>query len=279
MRRCNGNVSVHRFMRTRESRGGAGITACIAGMQSGGAEQFAPVANLFPGQVSAYSYCGKRFNPDKLIMSIVEDIEPHIGEPIRIVGASMGGTVAPFVVERLRGLYPDLDPALFQIVLVDSPSGADSLFTERARLLAHPLVLKFARRLPSWIKAPVIVPPESEFDVPESLITSPDAYRQVGRQASVERLSGFPLSLFVDKVGWIIRVFDDGSQARACQSLDGMDVTFIRCHSHVNSVNRKTVQHWQDMVDLTLIEVQAAHCGFQQNQPTFDRLFREFAWI
>lgn len=278
MRPCDG-VKVHRFMRTHASRGGPGVTACIAGMQSGGGQQFAPVAHLFPGKVSAYSYCNRQFDADALIMSVVEDLEPHIGEPIRIVGASMGGAVAPFVVERLRGLYPDIDPALLQVVLVDAPSGADSLFTERARLLAHPAVVRIARWLPRWIQAPVIVPPESEFEVPEDLLTSPEAYRRVARNASIERLSGFPLSLFVDKVGWIMRVYEDGSQARACRSLDGLDVTFIRCHSRVNSVNRKTVDNWCRMADFTLIDVNAAHCGFQQNQPTFDRLFREFAWI
>ncbi len=271
MNKFTSGVEKHVFSKTHRSLGGPGVTICLAGMQSHGVDQFASIAYCLPGQVRAYNAYGRRFRPDLIVARATADVRDHVGEPIRVFGASQGGMLTPFLMRELRKYH---DPDLLEAVIVDAPSGLKSIANPRAFLLGSSAMVNAFSALPSCIKAPVIVPPWNHISVPPDMPTNHDNYRWQVQRGARQRLAGFPISLWAEKIHWMIHVSRSGSLARACQSHDGIRTTYIQCLLHNLVVKPSAARDWQSWIDLTLLDVQAAHCAFSQNNWEFVQLLQ-----
>ncbi len=264
-------VEKHVFSRTHRSLGGPGVTVCLAGMQSHGFSQFAPIAHCLPGEVRAYNARGRQFCPNAIINQVVADVRDRVGEPIRVFGTSMGGVMTPFLMRELRKEH---DPALLEAIIVDAPSGLQSLVSNKAFLLGDRRVVGAFSILPSWISAPVIIPPRKHVSIPPDMPTSRDNYLWQFERLAFQRLSGFPISLWAQEIYWMIKVARNGTLARACESHDGIWTTYIRCLLHNISVKPCAARDWQSWIDLTLLDVSATHSGFHQNSWEFTQLLQ-----
>lgn len=264
-------VEKHVFSRTHRSLGGPGVTVCLAGMQSHGFSQFAPIAHCLPGEVRAYNARGRQFRPLSVINQAVVDLRDHVGQPIRVFGTSMGGVMTPFLMRELRKEH---DPALLEAIIVDAPSGLQSLVDYRAFLLGNRRVVGALSALPSWITAPVFIPPRSHVSIPPDMPTSRDNYLWQFERSTVQRLSGFPISLWAQEIYWMIHVARNGTLARACESHEDIWTTYIRCLLHNRAVRSCAAKDWQGWINLTLLDVAATHSGFHQNSWEFIQLLQ-----
>lgn len=268
--------------------GGEGNTVCLCGVLARGADQFNPIADVLPGAVTAYHAEGKKFYAGAFIESVVADlvrIETYGGQ-INLVGASMGGMLAPRVVERFRQECPDIHPDRLKVVLVDAPCGAESLTDGKAKFLGIPPIGGIAVGATSLfgIKVPVgddMLPQPSEITVAPLKVFGEDRYftrdETVDRIRNIAResLSGHDMSMLFDQSRVMVEDGKNGTLARAVKSLSGLDVSYLVCTMGNSPVKQPiAVNWWKPRVEnLRVISVDATHCGFLQNTPQFEDAF------
>ena len=276
------SVEKHKFVKTHASLGGPGVTVGVAGMQSHGSHQFAPIVDSLPGDVLAYNAIGRRFNPEELIDNIVIDLEPYVEneDPVRFVGASMGGMLTPFIIQELRNRYEGVRPETLQALIVDAPSGLESMANRNAYLLGNRAIASALESIPPWVTAPVWLPANNEITVPSTLLSSPDNYKNQVRRSTAQRLSGFALSLWADKINWMASVGRNGTLKDACRSHDQVDTTYVVCTRRNKQVKQpRAVEDWDRWVDSRRAYVNAGHCAFHQNNEEFVEFFDNFDFI
>lgn len=279
-------VSSEGVVSTLVKRGQHAYTSCICGVLARGQNQFGPIAHALPGMVTAYHPSGKKFHLDSLVHDIVADFEKVVQYdfPINLVGASMGGQIAPFVVKRFRETYPNYDMDQFRVVLVDAPWGLPTLTDGMARLLSSRVVAKSIVGLTGafGMMLPVgddMLPQWDEITTGVSVPGLDDNSWAKERVVETARqdLTGHPFSLFIDSTHWIIKSAADGSLDEAVEWLSGVRTTYLRCTMGKSPIKQPlAVESWNAMLrNLETLDVAATHCGFLQNQPEFEAAFSE----
>lgn len=184
---------------------------------------------------------------------------------VGLVGASLGGVLAPFVVSQLASSVRER----LKIVIVDAPAGIKTMVDPMARWAS-------LARLVSPVTRHIKVPVTGEM-LPrdDQITTSFDRWRLY--EIAKRDLSGHKVSTLVGQTAWMDRVERDGSLAEACKALVGLDVVYMVCAEWNATIRQpRAVEWWQAQVPtLRVVEVKATHCGFLQNQPEFVDTFRD----
>ena len=192
----------------------------------------------------------------------------------------MGGMQLPYLMTRFRELRPDVDTADLKSVIVDSPSGVESMGIPLARLLQLGPIKTALHYLPGGIEMPVfdLAVPLNGITLPADLMRagSEEAvarYRQEVRQATKRKLSGFSLRLVLKQIMWMVDIGKNGSLERACQTgLRDVPTYYVQCTLGNITVLPSAAERWKRWVDLTHLRAAAGHCAFHQNQPVFEQI-------
>lgn len=253
-----------------------GTTICLCGVLARGNEQFDPILPALPGNVVTFHTSGRRHHADNLIEDVVRYVKLHRSNgPIRFVGASMGGMEVPFVIGRLREQV-DIDPDSLQVIIIDAPSGLESLVNPQAKFMKSGFVAGAATMVPSFIKVPVNedgLPHWDDITVPQQFMTSEAVaqdYKTWVRAEAKRCLSGYPLGQLASQTHWMIEVGADGSLAHAVSALHDVWTIYVRCTRSNDVVSDEGVYAWKRWLPSLQIEsISATHCGFLQNKPEF----------
>ena len=274
----NGAVERHRFPRTHDSLGGPGVTVFLAGMQSHGADQASTIQRYLPGDVRTYNAIGKKFHPDRIADAVISDIQPYVDDeqPVRFVGASMGGMLTPFVMSELLDRNDGMNTEQLRALVVDSPAGRDTLVNKQSHLLGNHVVATVLEHAPGIIKAPIFIPKKGDVTIPRDLLTSPENYEYQFRQSARQRLSGFALSLWADEINWMNDIVKDGSLPRACRALAGVSMRYLMCTGKNDAVLQpRAATRWTEWNPGMMVDyVSARHCAFHQDNPQFAQYFK-----
>lgn len=245
----------------------ARLSVLLPGVLARGAAQFKPLTSVTAHIAYVPTYFGNTFHVDAEVAMAVAQVEAAArgATSVELIGASLGGNVAPFVVEQLSDEARDK----LKIVIVDAPAGAKTLFDPMAKFARFGSGFSFVTR---HMKVPVsddMLPKLDEI----SLGLDPDKVRE---QARLD-LADHKLSMLISQTAWMTKIVRNGSLAEACKSFTGLDVTYLACVHPGNGVVRQPIaqEWWQShVVDLRVKEVHATHCGFLQNQLEFVEAFR-----
>lgn len=269
-----------------EFRRESGVTVCLSGVLFRGADQFVDMVHALPGQVRVYHTEGKRHDTEMLVEKVVADLGEYQGLPINLVGASLGGMEVPFVVQAYREKYPNADPALIHAVLVDAPSGIESMGDPMAKLVQSSKVANtLVKVLPSFVKVPIFKNMQPKWDEISVLAgyqgtDQADEWRKKVQRVVRRQMKGFPASLLISQVNWMVSVARDGLLREACKALEGTRTTYVRCTLANETVLECAVDDWKEMVPhLDYQVINATHVGFYQNMPEFFEFFQELFGI
>lgn len=281
------------------NNGGDDLTICLPGILARAKEQFHPIAHELPGQVMGWS--GTEHH-DLLTGRVASTVASAVGDGRRVhlVGASMGGIHVPFVINALPDYWLNIG-GIGKIILVDAPTGAETMTEIKKRepfsnLLASLLASRAAgsvlsTRLGDKIVGTFAEPPKlDEITVPDeatrerlawdywagTFITD-ERWKQYVMVRGEESLQKFTGEQWWRWMSWMIKVGRDGSLARACESLWGLDVTYMSCtHPGNGVVMQPEAATWYraHIPGIKVMDVVGTHCGFLQNQPEFADAFR-----
>lgn len=259
-----------------------GLTICLHGILQR-YTQFLPLGSSLPGRGYGVNDQTPRYDLDGLVTfvrSVLTHALPKDAER-NLVGASMGGMQIPFIVE---GLSPSQRRMLGKIVLVDAPTGAATMKempTQLAGLVESPLGAPIMALINQFMLKP---PKDREIDLPsdwqERQLHDPtfteQSWREQVKLRAMANMRGFSGRIYHNWTSWMIRVGRDGSLARAAHSLRGLDVTYLACTSLGNGTVRQPDAYdwWEEHTDAKVVEVDAVHCGFLQQQAKFEEAFR-----
>lgn len=270
-----------------EERQNENVTIAFCGVVQNGIAQFGPILDTLPGQVWSYHTETRKFHVDRLIEDFLEDTNKKWwfdGKNVNVVGASLGGVIAPFAIEKLRQLNPGADMSKWHVVMVDTPCGADTLVDKNAKFLTPSLVSgAVTSLLPAFVKAPIELPKWDEITVPPieerhygHREHTDDQYKQWVIEQSSRMLGIYPLALKLNQVHWMNKVARDGSFERACRNgLAGVRTTYFRCTMGSGTVKPTAAEKLQQWIPhMDIVDINATQCGFLQNQPEFDQAFR-----
>ncbi|RYZ84472.1 MAG: hypothetical protein EOP06_18035, partial [Proteobacteria bacterium] len=138
----------------------------LPGVLASAETQFAPVAKFLPMEFISVDDLSKRFDPTRSQIDAAFKIQ---ADPFNttLIGASMGGVQAPFVIERLVKMGVVVDD--IHVVIVDAPWGGDTLIQSASKLAPF---VNFLHPVTRFIKTPVgdkDLPKPEHITVPESL--------------------------------------------------------------------------------------------------------------
>jgi len=238
--------------------------------------------------VAEYGMFGPNcFKPDWSVRGAALDVLNSLrrGKKVLLVGASLGGMLVPFVVREIRELLiPDEDVLSgLRCVIIDAPSGAKTMKAVgpfASRVITSP----FGHLLRPLAHVKVL-PKDDYIEVPDTETTreiageamSGVAWRAYIKGRAKQELGGHSSKLWLEQLRWMIRVGDDGELTKvcdlekACASLAGIDVAYLQCCGAGNDVVTPDASGWwHDVVPgIKMFWVEAAHCGFVQQAPTF----------
>lgn len=264
---------------------------CLPGILARPDEQFGPIlAELEAqgGRIHTYNYEGRRFNPEALVESAVELVRSYIrqGTPVALLGASMGGMVVPFIMERLNSF----EHRYVRVVIVDAPTGAETmaalpnwiawLFPAlRPGVLTNLTIGKLIMRT-------MMVPPKRDMitfpdtatmsRLTEGACTTQEEYIDWVIETARHGLRGHLFSMWWSQLAWMIRVGRDGTLREACESLVRTSATYVACTRGNDVVCQpQAADWWRSQAHIDVIEVSGTHCGFLQDQPVFARVLGE----
>lgn len=247
-------------------------TVCLPGVLAHGERQFRPVSHVLPGckdGPSIWEYDVPIFRPRKEVAGVaacLANLTYFASDQVGLVGASLGGALTPFVVSRLAGSVRER----LKVVIVDAPAGLETMVDP----MAHWASLA---RLASPITRHIDVPVTDDMLPRAAQITSRLDHWRLYETAKRD-LSGHKVSTLVGQTAWMAKVVRDGSLAEACKALRGLDVVYVVCAPEWNATIRQpqAVEWWRTRIPtLRVVEVKATHCGFLQNEPEFEDVFRE----
>jgi len=202
------------------------------------------------------------------------------GLPSLLVGASLGGMLIPFVVGKLHRLMPELPLDLLRCVIIDAPFGVETMTAlSRLPLAGYTIRSPFGHMLRplTFIK---VGPRDKYIDIPDAdtmqeianEVMTPDDWREYVKERAIKELTGHSSMQWLGQLRWMTRVGHDGSLHRACQAMVGVDTSYLACTGPANDVvTQPLASEWwsASTPDLRMYEVNAAHCGFVQQAPTF----------
>jgi hypothetical protein len=257
-----------------------GVTVCLAGVLYFSGAQFDQVSHYMPGQVLSFHETGPRLDLDRYVDRVVSELESYQGLPVRFVGASIGGMQLPFVIRAYRERYPDADPNLLQAVIIDAPSGLESLCDPNAKLLKSKITAGVLSYLPQSIKFPIrgdMLPRWDDISVPTHVESEKiREFKEVIRESARVNMKGFPASLFASQGHWMITAVENGSLEKTCATLDDIKTIYVICKLNNGTVRPLAAERWKQWVPhLQIMSVDATHVGFVQNLPEFAELFTE----
>lgn len=261
-------------------------TVCLGGLFARTNEQFAPIEEVFGGYVSYIHSEAKRFKLAPIVNAATRELLDMGSGPKTLVGASMGGVEAPFVVAKYLG-QPETSPSDLHVVLVDAPWGLKTLanpFANKTPLLS--LILGWPMSLFDFPVQEGGLPKRNAITVPDSSearlratngrAETEDEYIQYVISVAKQYLSGHRASQVVDWPAWMIKCKYDGSLEKASEALQSVKVSYIACRHPGNDVVKqpRAAETWKHFVPhLRVYDVYATHCGFLQNQPEFIEVF------
>lgn len=202
------------------------------------------------------------------------------GLPALLVGSSVGGMLIPFIVGKLHRLMPDLPLDLLRCVVIDAPFGVETMIATRRSPLAGFLIrspfghvlrpLAFIKVGPQdkYIDLP---DPGMRYEIAGKAVSEGDWPEYVKRRFNKE-LTGHGSMRWLEQLRWMTRVGHDGSLHRACLAMTGVKTSYLACMGPANDVvTQPLASEWwaASLPDLELHRVNAAHCGFVQQAPTF----------
>lgn len=254
------------------------VTVCLSGVLQRGSEQFEPIMDCLPGNVITVHTEGRKHDIEELVKVATQAalIVRSTGT-LRIIGASMGGMEAPFVVGQVLKARPELAGRM-EVVLVDAPSGLKSLVNPMAKLMNSGLVAGIVTNiLPKFVTVPGVPPKRELITVPDDAPLSDEFYKDAVINTAKEYLSGFPMSLFLSQIRWMIAIRKSGILFKASWSLRRVKrLTYVKC-TVANDVVKSDLaaadwSRWCTNMDV--ISVEGTHCGFLQHQPEFAKMFK-----
>lgn len=239
------------------------------------------------GDVVRYDpYGTKRFDARRIVDRIAGEILWDLrddGYKALLVGASLGGMLAPFVVREMRRRLDSSELGVLsnlRIVIIDAPSGATSMKAVSplaSRVIASPFghllrPLAHIKVLPKeeYIQVPDV---STMFEIADRAMSDAEWHAYVKQRAKQE-LSGHSSKLWLEQLRWMIRVGADGSLAEACKALDGVNTAHLQCTGPANDVLTVDASTWwyDSVPGLKTFWVEAAHCGFLQQAPAFRKI-------
>jgi len=210
-----------------------------------------------------------------MIMSNLND-----GLPTLLVGASVGGMMIPFIVGKLRRLMPDIRLDMLRCVIIDAPFGVETMIAARRSRLAGYLIRSPFGHVLRPLASIKVGPRDKYIETPDA-----DMMRQIAgetrtdagwhayvKERAIDELTGHSSRQWLEQIRWMTRVGHDGSLHRACQGMMGVDTAYLACTGPANDVvTQPLASEWwaASLPDLRMYGVNAAHCGFVQQAPTF----------
>lgn len=235
------------------------------------------------GDVVDYNAFESRgFNPYEIVLDVAAVIKMRLvdGLPVTLIGASLGGMMIPFIVEELRRLMPGAPLSGLRCVIIDAPFGVESMIAAGCSPFVGCVIRSPFGQLMRPLASIKIGPKDQYIEIPDNNTmreiageTRTDAgWRAYVKRRAIEELSGHSSKQWLEELRWMTQVGLDGSLCRACKALSGVDATYLACLSAGNDVVQQPVaaMQWQrNTSGLRVVEVNAVHCGFLQQAPTF----------
>lgn len=260
----------------------------LPGILSRGPEQYMPLDLERYGDVEWLDY--KDFSPKAIIKTVADRAEQLrlSGRPVILIGSSLGGCLAAFIVERLRSQTNGLD--WLRVIIVDAPSGAKTFkgFEKLPSWLITSwfgaVFLRVFGALMMWISrigpglpkdAYITKPPRDVVawltgDADMSLID----WQKWVKQTAKECLRGHSASVWARQIRWMTSIGDDGSLGAAAVSLIGVHTVYIACTDGNDVVTQPdAASWWQCHTGARVLQVRAPHCGYLQMQHEFWQAF------
>jgi pimeloyl-ACP methyl ester carboxylesterase len=252
--------------------------------------QYAPVMSVLRGvgSVTGIDYTGPYFNSERIIRGVASGIAKKAArdEQVILLGSSLGAMVSLYVLEELtRSHRTDLVSA----VLIDPPSGADSLkgvptpLGPLAAKLGHlplrfnkgPVNKFFQKAFCSGIKddAPIEVPAGTRDKL---------AYRKQVQRECYEGQQGFSPTLSFGELAWMCRVGNDGTLARATTEANGQfTITHIACTGDNEVVLNPLAQDFykKHLPSARFLENPTNHTDFSQMAPSWRQFLSEQVFV
>ena len=255
--------------------GSSNATVCLTGILARGS-QFDPIRGVLGeyGSVHVVSY----LSPDidaiiDVVCYYIEDLIVAHSKTVTILGASLGGDISLFVIERLRAqLGDEMVEDRISVRLDDAPIGGESMkqLPEffRKFLLTHPyspvpnfvgaLFLLFMRGLP---KDSNIEMPDDTTALAGRRITDIDEFRVWVKAQAKIGLSGHKFSMWWASMSWMCRV----GEILPFGTLRGIKVVYARCNGARNDTLKQPVtgDMWLTNVPhVQILEVDTPHCAY-----------------
>ena len=200
--------------------------------------------------------------------------------PALLIGSSVGGMLIPFIVGKLYRLMPDFQPRMLRCVIIDSPFGVETMIAARRSPLAGFLIRSPFGHVLRPLAFVKVGPQDKYIDTPgvdmryeiAGRVVSKDDWPEYVKRRTVEELTGHSSMQWLEQLRWMTRVGHDGSLHRACLEMKGVSTSYLACMGPANDVVTQPLarEYWAASTpDLRVFEVNAAHCGFVQQAPTF----------
>lgn len=254
-------------------------------------EQHGPLVLDRFGQVEWIKQSAVSFDPDLTIMETVAWVKywRGCGYQVRMLGSSLGGMQAAFVVQKLREELPNDNFEWLQVVLVDSPNGSKTCKGLEWVPSSGPLawlamfVVRVLGFFIMWIgRMGPGLPKDDEISQPSpptmvklggrSDMTTTE-WQQHVKATAKQGLKGHRASVFAAQVRWMAKVGADGSLQQAAVALCDIDVTYLMCtDGNATVVQPEAADWWQEYGDVRIVAVAAPHCGYLQKQVEFDEV-------
>lgn len=205
---------------------------------------------------------------------------------VTLIGSSMGGMLAAFIVKRWRWLTADGQLDRLRVVLEDVPNGVESM----AAAFCNPAVGRIITSPIGHILRPLsqikVGPKDQYIEIPPAHIQQEIAGRDMGdddwrayvKAEAIKGLSGFSGDAWLSWLRWMIQVGRNGSLAEACGALEGIDTAYIACMGDGNDVVKQphALDWWvQHVAGLKVLRIEATHCGHLQQVLTFRSAFAQ----
>jgi pimeloyl-ACP methyl ester carboxylesterase len=255
---------------------------CLSGILQWPEDQFRPLLEVISkvGVFCPVHYRGDHFHLETTMESTVLDIFTSLnsGRRVTLIGASFGGMVIPWLLQRLRDGF-GIDPSRVRVIIVDAPTGAETM--KELPTWAAPLVSWLTQfrlspqinaGLGAFVLSKMVKGPRSEnIAVPED-VEDEAAYKQSVINEALTGLMGHKFTMYWSQLGWMS---GRGGRELPYHILDGIDATYVACIGPNETVRQPlAVDAWQAHV-YSIVEMDTAHCAFLEQKPAFVELFRE----
>ena len=228
------------------------------------------------------------FDASAIVREIATMVRMELADGLSflLTGALLGGMLIPFIVQEIRQQAPELSLERLRCVIIDAPFGVETMVAAARSPLAGYLIRSPFGHVLRPLASIKVGPRDEYIEVPGAATMreiageamSAEDWREYVKQRARQELTGHSSRQWLEQLRWMTRVAWNGSLRRACRTMRGVETSYLACAGPANDVVVQPLARecWAACTpDLRMYEVDAAHCGFVQQAPTFRWMFAE----